>query len=219
MCLYTPPVTAVWSSRADSISGRCALSMSSQSTSYWSRCVIDAVDPVVRSASPSSSSESKLLASCVRGIASLNRQAPFFSSHRGRAPVLLLISLRCLNSSVVRVSPAAHNNSRNRGILDVCRNVSPYRSQPSLSYFGFLRKQARKHVPLQLTHLATVRPGELVTKPTDKLSRLSTSPQLDPSVSREPLVNALSNSVRRSVGPRSTCRHPNVCRQHLTVLQ
>ena len=118
-----------------------------------------------------------------------------FPSHRWRAPVLFLIPLRCFNSSVVLVSPVAHNNSRNRDILGVCRNVSLYCSQPLLLNFGFLRKQAHKHVPLQLTHLVTVRPGELVTTPTYKLSRFSTSLQLDPSVSRKLLVDELCDSV------------------------
>ena len=67
---------AVWSSRAASTAGRYAPSMSAQSMSHWSFFAIDDVEPYTRSATPSSSSESNALASCVRETTSSNRHAP-----------------------------------------------------------------------------------------------------------------------------------------------
>ena len=52
--------------------------MSSQSMSYWSRCVIDDVEPCCRSGASSSSSESNPLASCVLLTTSSNLHAPPF---------------------------------------------------------------------------------------------------------------------------------------------
>ena len=106
-----------------------------------------------------------------------------------------MVFLRRLNSPVVRVCLAAHDNPRNRGILDVSRNVSPYCSQPSVPNVGFLGERARKHVPLKLAYLVTVRPAEFVATAADQLSRLSAGLQLDPGIGRKSLVIELSDTL------------------------